>query len=606
MTLFIRRIVDVFTWMANLYYSRKYRAIAEQMGRNAATPNDRKGRGFIIIQVDGLSYEHLIKAIRKGYVPQMRRMIERGGLRLGRWRCGLPSSTPAVQAGIMFGDNFDIPAYRWFEKDAQRYISSSGLGSVGIIQSRASARRVGILKGGSSYMNVLDGDANLSLFTMGAVGQKRFFENVRGIGFLILFLFSPLRLLKVILLSIWDYASQVVRQTISPPPFRRRLTMGGLYPFLRIINNIIFREIQTFGVMIDIYRGIPTIYTNYNGYDEAAHHFGPDAPASFKVVRQIDKHIKQIDRMTRQYQRRQYDLFILSDHGMTPAVPFEKVYRESLGSFIARSLGDPNLLEEQTTSRKEDSTARFLIEELEGIEDRLTTRRGAAIVHRLRTFMDKTVDWEQAVQPLDMTKWREVIVSYSGCMANVYFNILPHKMDLSEIVTTYPGLLEKLLDHQGIGLIIGRQGSQTIVLSKTGTGFLGTGGRSLGKDPLQAFEEPKLCARQIARIDSFPHSGDLIIQGAFDRSTNQVVCFENQVGSHGGLGGPQSYPFILYPKRLSINLKRVENARDLYPFFIENYSHFYEQFSPSIEEEPEPSPLPESSNSLPQPLSDRP
>ena len=128
MTLFIRRIVDVFTWMANLYYSRKYRAIAEQMGRNAATPNDRKGRGFIIIQVDGLSYEHLIKAIRKGYVPQMRRMIERGGLRLGRWRCGLPSSTPAVQAGIMFGDNFDIPAYRWFEKDAQRYISSSGLG----------------------------------------------------------------------------------------------------------------------------------------------------------------------------------------------------------------------------------------------------------------------------------------------------------------------------------------------------------------------------------------------------------------------------------------------------------------------------------------------
>ena len=38
--------------------------------------------------------------------------------------CGLPWQTSACQAGIMFGDNHDIPAFRWYDKDEQKLLVS--------------------------------------------------------------------------------------------------------------------------------------------------------------------------------------------------------------------------------------------------------------------------------------------------------------------------------------------------------------------------------------------------------------------------------------------------------------------------------------------------
>ena len=58
MSWFIKRIVDLFNALANLYYSRKYGAIAESMGLEESQVNAQK-RGFIILQIDGLAYDHL-------------------------------------------------------------------------------------------------------------------------------------------------------------------------------------------------------------------------------------------------------------------------------------------------------------------------------------------------------------------------------------------------------------------------------------------------------------------------------------------------------------------------------------------------------------------
>ena len=59
----------------------------------------------------------------------------------------------------------------------------------------------------------------------------------------------------------------------------------------------------------------------------------------------------------------------------------------------------------------------------------------------------------------------------------------------------------------------------------------------------------------------------MILLGAYDPDEDQVVCFERQWASHGGLGGAQDYPFIIYPQRLDWDLSHVRNSRDLYPFF---------------------------------------
>ena len=38
-----------------------------------------------------------------------------------------------------------------------------------------------------------------------------------------------------------------------------------------------------------------------------------------------------------------------------------------------------------------------------------------------------------------------------------------------------------------------------------------------------------------------------MVNSRYDPELNEVAAFEDQVSSHGGLGGPQTHPFLLYP-----------------------------------------------------------
>ena len=323
----LRWIVDLFDALASWYYRRKYGASARQLGR---PPQEEDGqRGFIIIEIDGLAHYYLKEAIRQGYMPYVARLILKRRLRLARWHCGLPSTTPASQAGIMFGCNWDIPGFRWYDKQAQSSIVCKIPGSVRAIQDRISRGRAGLLRGGSSYTNLFDGDARLALFTLSALGRDRLFENVRGLGFLILFTLHPLRLLKLVSLSLWTWLVYVAKRMVALiRPSAPHFTFLG--PLLEIFNNIIFREVTTFSAMVDDYRGMPAIYAGYTGYDEIHHHFGADRQEAFRPLRGLDKQIRQFDRIRQEYLHRAYDLYILSDHGMTPSFSFRHAYGHTL------------------------------------------------------------------------------------------------------------------------------------------------------------------------------------------------------------------------------------------------------------------------------------
>ena len=71
----------------------------------------------------------LQEALDKGLLPTLQQMIDEDGYVVSKVDCGLPSMTSACQAGIMFGDNSDIPAYRWYDKEQGKlYVSSSRCG----------------------------------------------------------------------------------------------------------------------------------------------------------------------------------------------------------------------------------------------------------------------------------------------------------------------------------------------------------------------------------------------------------------------------------------------------------------------------------------------
>ncbi len=561
-------LLDWFAAVTGFYYSKKYAAIVKRLGLRPDMAQDGDRPGLIILQIDGLSYDHLQQMMDRQRLPNLKKMLHKGGYALARWRCGLPSTTPAAQAGIMFGRNENIPGFRWYEKGRGVSWGCKAPGPVAVLQRDITAGREGILTGGVSYVNIFDGDAASALFTLSAIRPRRVFESVRGIGFLMLFLLNPLRTVRLIYLVLKEYITDGLQRLSSRVSGQSYLPFGGMYTLLRIFSNVIFREIVTFAVLVDIYRGVPALYTTYYGFDDIAHHFGLDSIAARQALGEIDRHIGQIDRLRRTKISRAYDLIILSDHGMTAAEPFAYRYGQSLGQYIRQQLGESTFLAEHAGDEEHYlAQVHFLLDELRAVERNLPPRT-ARVARRIRILVQRRLSREQ--RPL--AEWNEqrrhdVVVKDSGSLAHVYFNIESQRMDLSEISEAFPDLVVKLLAHEGIWLVVAREGEQTLIMGSNG--ILSQDGdgswHTEGENPLLRLREPKQAAEQIRRVASFRCSGDLLLLGSYDPQQNQVVSFEQQWAAHGGLGGPQDYPFILYPRRLQWDLSQVQNSCDLYP-----------------------------------------
>jgi hypothetical protein len=559
-----RRLVDLVDSLAGRFNKGRYDALARQLGRSSESCGGRR-RGFVIVQIDGLAYDYLVEAIARGHTPRLRRLLSWGRFRLARWRCGLPSTTPAVQAGLMFGDASDIPGFRWYEKDAGWSVACKLPRAARTLQARVAAAGPGILRGGSNYMSLLDGDARLSLLTLGSLRNGHFLENVKGVGFLLLFLLSPLRVVRVAVFSVWEYLRDLFKRLVA-------LFVPGYYgpprlvsPFLKVIVDVVFRELQTFSAYLDIHRGTPAIYTNYYGYDEAAHHFGPNSSEAFRCLRSIDRDIGRLERLTRQARRCRYDFYVMSDHGQTPSVPFRGRYGVSLGRLIAENVESALSVDERNTGEQTtEARAQILLEELRDIEVRLRPA-GARLFQAARRFVDQRAPLYDEAE-WDMARREDVVVRNSGSLAHVYFNVATRALDLSEIALLYPRLLTSLLEHPGIGWVVGRQGSHVVVMSQGGTLTLGRRARVEGRHPLADLPEPDYAAAHLRQLARYPHSGDLILLGAW--RGGQVVTFEDQVASHGGLGGPQDYPFIIYPAGAILSLDGRDGPAALYQHFI--------------------------------------
>jgi hypothetical protein len=495
--------------------------------------------------------------------------LDRRQFVLSRWRCGLPNSTPAAQAGIMLGDNEGIPAFRWYEKSTRRSVVCKLPATVAFLEEKAARGRPGILSSGSSYVNFYDAGATSSLFTATGLQPRRLFQGVRGAGLVALFFLNPLRVLRILYLSLKEYVTDGLQRLSSRLKGQSYLPVLGIFPFLRVFSHVIFREIETFAVLLDIYRGVPAIYATYFGYDEIAHHFGVTSRASLQALHDIDRCIGQIDRLRRVELSRAYVLCVLSDHGLTPSEPFTERFGRSLGEYISEQLGDSIYLVEHAEGEHEHMfQARYLLDELRAIERNLGPAAGK-VARRIRFLVARRLRQARELPEWDVKRQQDVVVKSSGSMAHVYFNISQQPMDLSEISAAFPGLVVKLLAHEGIWLVVAREGEQTLIMAQDGILTVDGGGQPYGEGthPLQRLPDPSHAAGQIRRIAHFAQSGDLILFGAYDPADGRVVCFERQWASHGGLGGPQDHPFIIYPRHLNWDLSGVCNSLDLYPFF---------------------------------------
>src|SRR4051812_45286979 len=172
------------------YYGLKYRVF-----RRERRPPDGR-RGLVMLQLDALSYVELRRAIELGYCPTISKMVREEGYTLRRWFCGLPSATPYCQAGIFHGENEGIPAFRFYDKRERRVITCNSPAGVQYIRDRI--RSPGALAGGSSYVNLLDGDAQTVAFTVATRERMSVFRRLGGWRMAMLILLHPIRMLRMV------------------------------------------------------------------------------------------------------------------------------------------------------------------------------------------------------------------------------------------------------------------------------------------------------------------------------------------------------------------------------------------------------------------------
>jgi hypothetical protein len=558
----LRELIDfirlLFAWVTRGHYRPL---------NTAREPEGEARRRFIVVEIDGLAHEYLLQAIARGRVPNIQRLIA-DGHRLQRWRCGLPSSTPSSQAGIMYGNNWNIPAFRWYEKDTGQAPHCKSPAFAERIKQRVSEGRPGILLGGSSYTNLFDGDARLALFTLSAMGRHRFTEQLRGLGWALLFALIPWRIIRIVVLVVWELLRDVARTFAvwAKSGFRKRLTL--VKPVLQVMTNVVFGEFQTFGVLLDVYRGMPAIYANYYGYDEVAHNEGAVSSEALRALRRIDSYIGEIER-TRQAYRPDMDLYIISDHGMSPSIPFARIDpKRQLGPFISQYVrssvvyDDPRHTGPQPPKGEPPEQLRWLLDELDGIEERLSPR-ARRLAHALRDRLLRRLPGDPD-SPYDLARGGDVVVRISGPLVHIYFNVTPQRMEISEIALLYPELLDALTDHPGIGLVLGLEHGRPAVVQNRGTALLDPGLLPHG------LPDARQTTADLRRLLSFPHCGDLVLIGAWN-TLGRVVTFEEHQATHGGAGGPQDYPLFLSPPSVPVDVSGVTNSSQLYEHFMSTY-----------------------------------
>ncbi|HEY7590165.1 MAG TPA: alkaline phosphatase family protein [Candidatus Limnocylindrales bacterium] len=513
-----------------------YGRVLKRMSRDRGLLDESRDPGTVIIQIDGLAAPVLRHAMRTGVMPYVARWVSSGSHRLLEWETDLPSMTSSSQAGILHGNNAGIPAFRWFEKATDHLMVSNRPDDAAAIERRIRGERDLLAPNGTSIANLFSGGAARSLLTTSTVRvDSGLLLGGRAADELAGFLVNPYNLGRVFVQSVativveWFEARRQRLRDVRP-----RMHRGGRFPILRAVSSVVLRDLTTTYVIEDIQRGAPIIYADLLSYDEIAHHAGPERPESMRELEAVDRQIRTIVRGADEAPR-PYRFVLLSDHGQSLGSTFRQRYGEDLETVIRRLTGSATVHAE-TENAESAGRVDTLLREGSG-SGRVTGRVARRALRRAASGAPPSDGEPREVH--------DVVVCASGNLALVFFPALEGRATIEEIESAHPGLVGELAAHPGIGFVMVRSaGRGALVLGRAGTVVLADGGVE-GEDPLVPFG-PRTLDR-LRRLDGFETVGDLVLVSSYDPATDEVAAFEELIGSHGGLGGPQTSAFILVP-----------------------------------------------------------
>ena len=378
---------------------------------------------------------------------------------------------------------------------------------------------IGLLAdGGASRGNLLSGEADDAILTVSRIDdEQRANPGYRA------FLANGFNVTRLLVLYLWEVvlewlaAARQKRRDVHPRGHR-----GGIYPFMRGAMCVFVRDLIVYGVLTDMMRGRPAVYATFASYDEVAHHSGLERADTLEALRKLDQQFARIER-ARRYAPRPYELVVLSDHGQTQGATFKQRHGYGLDELVERSLSHGSVAA-YSGGDEQQAAVGHAVGEATGGKD----------VKRARNDVSG----------------RDVVVLGSGNLGLIYLMASDHRLTLEEIQERHPELIEALRSHPHIGWLLVRSAEHgALVLGPSGSRQLEHGVVE-GDDPLAPFSPT--AAVHLLRTDGFAHVADIMVGSFYDPELEEGCAFEELISFHGGIGGLQTQPFMLYPPTLTL------------------------------------------------------
>ena len=498
--------------------------------------------GLIIVEVDGLAHKVLCEAVERGDMPTVKEMIDSKEYNLRMWETDLSSQTGASQAGILHGNNEGIVAFRWIEKsNGNQMMQCSGITKVPELEQRISDGNGLLVDNGASRSNLFSGDTDNVIFTFSKIMD---FGKLYNKAWYSVFS-NPSNFARIIALFLGDIIREIWSQiTHSIRNVRPRINRGIVYIPTRAATNVFMREINTSTLIGDMMVGdVDVAYSTYLGYDEIAHHSGVRDSDAWIALRQMDQQIKHLIDANK-YSPRDYQFVIQSDHGQTNGATFTQRYGQTFEDFVKSLLPEDMTVFAKMTSNDDHFVGDYT------------------------PFARKNKKIQKEKEEAKELSDSEVIVLASGNLAMIYLTQWSHRLTYEELNTYFPELIPGIVNNEYVGFILVKsQEHGDMAIGKNGTYYLDIDEID-GENPLEGFGDN--IVRHLKRTSSFEHTPDILVNSFYDEQADEVCAFEELVGSHGGAGGDQSKPFILYPSSWNVSDEEIIGAENIYKLLKEN------------------------------------
>lgn len=475
--------------------------------------------GLLLIQIDGFARAQLERAIAKGRMPFLKRLQKRNHYTAHTFYPGLPSTTPAVQAELYFGVRAAVPAFSFFDRRAQQRVRMYSPDRAKQMEAKCAAQAEGLLKGGSSWSNIYTGGAGQeeSHFCIATNGPADMWRTgkIRNIFvFAVLQFPALLRILGLLVievgiglwqavLGIWHGESPVLELSMLVS---------------RVFIGIGARQLITIGAKVDVARGLPVVHVNFVGYDEHAHRRGPASLFAHWSLRGIDRSVKELWRAAHRSPRRDYSVWIFSDHGQERTVSLAEKFPGAVEHLVENFLGLPPTEGEFPRGKRRHRSRRESAWESLGPGARRRRRALAAAEAR------------QENAPY--------VLCAMGPVAHLYFKEALTDKRRHELARrlvaegNVPGVLMR--DHAGAVRWIHARGEAHV------------------PDEVPALlphPEPMRTeiARDLVTLCLSEHAGDLVLVGWSPWAPPATFAYER--GAHGGFGPQETGGFVLLPAR---------------------------------------------------------